>query len=56
MELYLTIIWAALVYIFYRIGQKEGRDSAVDVVVDQLMKENIIHIDKNGEIQPGKSG
>jgi len=53
-EIFLTVTWAILVYVFYRIGKQEGRDSAVEVVVDQLKKENIIYIDKNGEIKPGK--
>jgi len=53
-EMAITITWAILVYVFYRIGKEEGLASAVDVVVDQLTKEKIIHIDKNGEIKPGK--
>ena len=47
-EMAITITWAILVYVFYKIGLKEGRDGAVEFV------QEVIHIDKEGEIRPGK--
>mgnify|MGYP003626184250 CR=1 FL=1 len=58
-EMGITIIWAILVYVFYKIGKQEGRDSerkmAVEVVVDQLVKEKIIYVDTDGQIRPGEA-
>jgi len=58
-EMGITIIWAILVYVFYKIGKLEGRDSerkmAVEVVVDQLVKEKIIYVDTDGQIRPGEA-
>jgi hypothetical protein len=55
----ITIIWAILVYVFYKIGKQEGRDlerkMAVEVVVDQLVKEKIIYVDTDGQIRPGEA-
>jgi hypothetical protein len=45
--------------VFYKIGKQEGRDSerkmAVEVVVDQLVKEKIIYVDTDGQIRPGEA-
>ena len=58
-EMGITIIWAILVYVFYKIGKQEGSESerkmAVEVVVDQLVKEKLIHIAEDGQIRPGEA-
>jgi hypothetical protein len=58
-EMGITIIWAILVYVFYKIGKQEGSESerkmAVEVVVDQLVKEKVIHIAEDGQIRPGEA-
>jgi hypothetical protein len=45
--------------VFYKIGKQEGSESerkmAVEVVVDQLVKEKVIHIAEDGQIRPGEA-
>lgn len=48
----ITLLWAILCYVFYRVGRSEGVDEGLNSTLEVLENDNIIQIDEEGNISP----